>query len=217
MSFLQFQPTQFQFQPAQQTTQQTTQQITQQSNPFANIPSFVPTQAVTQQTNPFASIPPFVPTQAVTQQTNPFNFNNLSSYNVSQQFVQDPNMLPLIDKIKNLKLNGVTVYSEKEISGLFGEDVTGIDVCCARGQQIVAIKLTPNTQGSALRTLTHFIYSASVVESKQGPVVKIFVGYLPFDTPTTAALNRNNVKSHVNSNQYTLTTEIAEYIKTLYN
>ena len=206
MSFLQFQPTQFQFQPTQQPIQQTIQQPTQQ-----------PTQQPIQQTNPFANIPSFVPSQPVMQQSNPFNFNNLNSYSASQQFVQNSNMLPLIDKIKNLKLNGVTVYSEKEMSGLFGEDVTGIDVCCVRGQQIVAIKLTPNTQGSALRTLTHFIYSASVVESKQGPVVKIFVGYLPFDTPTTAALNRNNIRSHVNSNQYTLTTEIAEYVKTMYN
>ncbi len=176
------------------------------------------------QQNPFTNL-----TQGHGQQ-NPFIFNfqepisfglgvnnttqlNPNAYQYQQMYIDN---LPLIDKIKNLKMNGVDIFGLNDIIGIFGEDVSGIDVCCVRGQQIVAIKHDTILTGSSLKNLTHFLYSCAIVEEKHGPITKLFVGCLQFDNPTTVALNRNKISHHINGNQSVMTTETTNYIRTLF-
>lgn len=157
--------------------------------------------------------------QAQTVQPNPFVLNfqqpgqQANAYQYQQMYVDN---LSLIDKIKNLKMNGVNVFGEKDIIGIFGEDVSGIDVCCVRGQQIVAIKHDTIISGNSLKNLTHFLYSCAIVEEKHGPIMKLFVGCLQFDNATVTALDRNKVGRYVNKNQSVMTTEAANHIKTLF-
>ncbi len=189
-----------------QFTQPLTQPLTQTSaQPMQSVQSV--------QQNPFANF-----------QTNYLQTALQSSFQPNSQsgqflfnFNQSSDNLPLIDKIKNLKLNGVVVYNEKEIATMFGEDVTGIDVCCVRGNQILAIKQDINSYGGSIKTLSHFVYSCLVIESKYGQILKIFVSNIPFDVPTIKSLERNNIKNTVNAQQSVLTTETANYVKSLYS
>lgn len=168
--------------------------------------------------NPFANLL----VQQQQQQPQPFVFNQyqpVQQINSQYQHTYVDNS-SLIDKVKNLKLANVTVYNEKELSAIFGEDVTGIDVCCVKqGQpsQIVAIKHDAHSYGNSIKTIAHFLYSCAIIEAKYGPVTKIFVSHLQFDNATNVALERNKVKSHINSQQHALTTETANYVKTLYS
>lgn len=220
------------------------QQPTQLTQPMQPIQSTQTLQSNTffgqNQQNPFIfnfQQPDNQPCNLPLQNTNPFNFNNLSNdYSFSlKQNKQDKQLqqsqfnanayqyqqihldnAPLIDKIKNLKMNAVSVFGEKDIIGIFGEDVSGIDICCVRDNKIIAIKHDTIITGHSLKNLTHFLYSCNIVEARHGPIIKLFVGCLQFDTATIVALDRNKIERYVNGNQSVMTTEIANYVKTLF-
>lgn len=172
-------------------------QYLNQPNPFLNI-------LQKNQQNQIQQIQQFQPFQKLCQQTtNPITnpINNDSLFN----------------KIKNLKLPNLNVYEEKEIMNLFGQDISGIDICCVRNNEIIAIKYDYIGSGTSLKNLTHFLYCCSVIEQQYGPIKKIFIGCLQFDNQTMTALNRNKIDYHINGSLSVLNAETANYVKNLYN
>lgn len=167
---------------------------------------------------PIQQIQPIQPVQPIQQSPFTFSFdkfNYQNSYNF-KQISQPINNITLLEKIKSLNLQNTIIYEEKELMQLFGEDVSGIDVCCVKDQQIIAIKYdTGSLGGSSLKSLTHFIYSSFVIESKHGPVTKIFVGNFPFDSATKVALERNNIKHHIDPLMSGIINETANYVKSI--
>lgn len=159
-------------------------------------------------------------TQPVQTQTNPFTFNFTQQTqtnpfaNLGTNF-QSADNLPLIDKIRNLKMPNVEILSEADVANAFGADVIGIDVCCVNrlNNKIIVIKQDKMTLTS-LKDVVHFTYSSNIIEKKYGTILKIYISNLPCnDVATNTALNRNGIICHVNGNTSTLTTETANYVR----
>ena len=160
---------------------------------------------------------PYQPYQPIqSYQYNKYNqLNNINTY--AQKFLLSSNtQQPLIDQIKNLNLMNVSVFSKDEIVSMFGKDINGLDICCVRDKDIVAIKKDDLITGKSLNNLTHFLYGCSVIEQKYGSIKKIFIGNHTLDEATITALNRNNVEYNINYENAILFTETTNYINTLY-
>ncbi len=71
---------------------------------------------------------------------------------------------------------GWVSYPKEVVSQHFGIDVTGVDICCVRGNIILALKIDQDPM-SQIKDMTDFIYSCSImreIEKKNmsGNIVK---------------------------------------------
>jgi hypothetical protein len=59
------------------------------------------------------------------------------------------------------------IYYREQIMEFFGEDVSGIDICCVKGNNIVAVILDQDPTDSQIKNMAHFIYSCAIIKERQ--------------------------------------------------
>lgn len=89
---------------------------------------------------------------------------------------------------------GWVSYSKEMISRHFGIDVTGVDICCVRGNIILALKIDQDPM-SQIKDMTDFIYSCSImieIEEKNmsGNIVKKIWASTKFPNDSMLAATR---------------------------
>lgn len=154
--------------------------------------------------------------------TKPNVFANLNFMNKQNMLnVKSSPIEELLNKLKNSGLNetnGITIYNKTDMTLLFGKDVCGVDICCVRNNDIVAINFVDIIiRGNVLSNFVNFLYSCGIVENKQGcEIKKIFISNVKFDESTLAAFNRNPTDHNYNDVNEILFNETVNYVKMLY-
>lgn len=156
----------------------------------------------------------------INNKPNPFLYLN----SVNKQNMLNVKISPieeLLNKLKNSGLNetnGITIFNKTEMISLFGKDVCGVDICCVRNNDVVAINFVDIImRGNVLSNFVNFLYSCGIVENKQGcDIKKIFISNVKFDESTLAAFNRNPIDHNYNDVNEILFNETVNYVKMLY-
>lgn len=134
-----------------------------------------------------------------------------SSFNLMQYQYQETK---LVDKIRELKLNGVDIVEIEQIKSTLGEDCKGIDIVCANNQKMIAIKYLDPINVNQVKEIAYFEYCCCILQNHfKREITKVLISNVNIDVGGNAVINRCGIIQYVNSNKTELYTKTAEYIK----
>ena len=116
------------------------------------------------------------------------------------------------------------VVDEKTLTGLFGQDITGIDILCVLGDDFYVAIQCKQSRASCIRDMTHFLYCCNSIRNVQMKnsnkkiyIYKIWASSYEPSKPAMAAAEREDVKVVCDPIQFTLIERIKQRIYMLYN
>lgn len=119
--------------------------------------------------------------------------------------------------------SGWYIYDEKQLKSFFGEDISGIDICCINGNFMFAIQCKYSIQ-SSVKDMTHFIYSADTICNERFKTAgtqiyckKIWACSILPQASSQKAAERNSVTIICDFTQQNLANRIIDCMTMLFN
>lgn len=119
--------------------------------------------------------------------------------------------------LKMLEIPALQVYETDQISKIFGDDVSGINICCSDGVKLLLIQCTHSKFGTNIKEMVHFMYSSDIIQKTQ-PIVptKLWATTTQMQLPEQIASQRGNVICMSCSDNISLVGNVVEFVKSFF-
>ncbi len=131
------------------------------------------------------------------------------------------NMLPvgadmdrtIYNSIADLKLSGIKHCLKDDMIRIFGEDVTGVSICCTDDRKLILIHCDKNML-PRLEDATNFAYSCNIIERSMPhlQVTKLWVTMRMPDSAETAVGKRSGFECIMLPNVQSLALEVRRFV-----
>lgn len=118
------------------------------------------------------------------------------------------------DGIINLGLPGIKSCLKGDMVRIFGEDVTGVSICCTDDKKLLLIHCNKNTYSPRLEDAINFAYSCNIIERAMPhlQVTKLWVTMRMPDSAETAVGKRSGFECILMPNIQSLVIEVSRFV-----
>lgn len=122
------------------------------------------------------------------------------------------------DGIVNLRLPGIKSCLKGDMVRIFGEDVTGVSICCTDDKKLLLIHCNKNTYSPRLEDATNFAYSCNVIERAMPHLqaTKLWVTMRMPDSAEIAVGKRSGFECILMPNMQSLVTEVSRFVSNFF-